>query len=162
LSVQRAGEIHGHVIVSGTGSLPPNAEVCFVRLNHLSIQDFAVGYSLGPDATFSVSSLLPGDYLVDVLYTAKGDFLSNNDRPKLDDLVKAIEQAPGTKRICLKSGESVDVELTYTRDFQDSCSVFCSRSQVALSKEEDRLQLTLHTKRIHDKKIESLRRKEDR
>ena len=58
--------------------------------------------------------MLPGEYLVDIFGTGKREALWHSDRPKLDDLLNVIEHAPGTKRISLKPGESVDVELAYT------------------------------------------------
>ncbi len=113
LTVQRTGEIHGRVAAPEGASLPPNTEVRVVRLDNPTIQNFADGYSVGPDGKFSVPSMLPGEYLVDLLDAAKRDIIWHSDRPKLDDLVNAIEQAPGTGRVSLKPGGSAEVALAY-------------------------------------------------
>jgi hypothetical protein len=114
LTVQRTGEIHGRVVVPDGATLPPNTEVRFVRLDSPNIQHFADGHSVGPDGKFSVPSMLPGEYLVDLLDAAKRDIIWRSDRPKLDDLVNAVGQASGTRRVSLKPGGSAEVELAYT------------------------------------------------
>jgi hypothetical protein len=58
--------------------------------------------------------MLPGEYLVDLLDAAKRDIIWRSDRPKLDDLVNAVGQASGTRRVSLKPGGSAEVELAYT------------------------------------------------
>ncbi len=112
LTVLRTGEIHGHVVVPGGAALPANVEVRCFRLNNASADRLFESRAPKADKTFSQSGLLPGEYLVSVVDISKRDNLWKDDRPKLEDLVKAIEQAPGTKRVTLKPGGSVDVELT--------------------------------------------------
>jgi protocatechuate 3,4-dioxygenase beta subunit len=114
LTVQRTGEIHGRVVVPDGATLPPNTEVRLVRLDSPNIQHFADGHSVGPDGKFSAPSMLPGEYLVDLFDAAKRDIIWRSDRPRLDELVNAIEQAPGTRRVSLKPGGSAEVDLTYT------------------------------------------------
>jgi hypothetical protein len=112
LTVLHTGEIRGHVVVPEGVTLPQNAEVRCFRLND-RIELLLSGCSINADRTYSQTNLLPGDYLVGVVEPGKWEELWKSDRPNRDDLLKATEQKPGTKRVTLKPGGAVDIEVTY-------------------------------------------------